>query len=73
MDLVKILIAHGADVDSTTSLNVTPLQWAARNDRIDVVRALLDANANIGARDNYELTAIDWAVQNSKHHTIPIE
>ncbi len=48
-DTVRLLIAHGADVDARLRgpHDETPLHWAASSDDVAVLDALLDAGADI--------------------------
>lgn len=50
-DVVKVLVAHGADVNARYSgeHTETPLHWAASSDDVEVLDALLDAGADIEA------------------------
>lgn len=49
-DMVRLLVAAGADVDATTEggFTETPLHWAASSDDADVAEALISAGANLG-------------------------
>jgi hypothetical protein len=61
IDLVKQLLAQGADVDGTTEGGQTPLMLASISGLSEVVRLLLDAGADVQLRDRLGLTAIDWS------------
>lgn len=62
-DLVRLLLAHGADPNAREAGdNTTALHWAAAGGHIDSVRALLDAGADVhGAGDVHLLDVIGWA------------
>lgn len=51
-ETVRILVAHGADVNARFSgpHTETPLHWAASSDDVEVLDALLDAGADINAK-----------------------
>ncbi|XP_033224897.1 ankyrin repeat domain-containing protein 17-like isoform X3 [Belonocnema kinseyi] len=46
-DIVRLLIAHGADVNAQSTSGNTPLMYACAGGHEEVVRALLDAGANV--------------------------
>ncbi|XP_064628158.1 ankyrin repeat domain-containing protein 17-like isoform X2 [Lineus longissimus] len=47
VDIVTLLIAHGADVNAQSSAGNTPLHYAACGGYADVVRVLIKAGANV--------------------------
>ena len=55
--IVKLLIEHGAMVDSRTSLSVTPLHRAASFCKLEIVKLLLQFGANKLLTDKYGDTA----------------
>jgi len=59
--IITLPIEHGAEVDAGDGDNNTPLNFAARDDRIDLARALLEhgANPNITTERGYPV--IDFA------------
>ena len=61
LDLVKILIGNGADVNIQSDKGSAPLHWAVEYDNVDIVEYLLKNGANTELRDeNYE-TPLHWA------------
>ena len=46
-DIVRLLIAHGADVNAQSSSGNTPLMYACAGGHEDVVRVLLEAGAHV--------------------------
>jgi ankyrin repeat protein len=61
-DVMKLLIAAGADVHAATHLQKqTPLHVAARYGRLDVIRALVDAGASVDALNHKKKTPEQWA------------
>lgn len=61
VDILELLIAWGANVESTDEDGRTPLHRAAKAAQIDAMHALIDANANIHARDQYHSTPLHCA------------
>lgn len=49
VEMVDLLLDHGADIEATDDLGQRPLLSAARYGRIDVVRRLLDRGADLDA------------------------
>ncbi|XP_024080647.1 ankyrin repeat domain-containing protein 17-like isoform X3 [Cimex lectularius] len=47
VDIVRLLIHHGADVNAQSSSGNTPLMYACAGGHLDAVRVLLDAGANV--------------------------
>lgn len=60
--VVRILIAAGADPNGRSPGDETPLHWAASSDDVDVAEALIDAGADIEAPDGSIGTPLDNAV-----------
>jgi ankyrin repeat protein len=61
MDMVKLLVAYGADVNAAALDGTTPLMLAAMNEKQDVVDYLLSKGANAAAKDSKGMTALDYA------------
>ncbi|KAJ8301162.1 hypothetical protein KUTeg_020149 [Tegillarca granosa] len=47
LDIVRLLVLHGADVNSETSWKSTPLHAACDNNHCDIVRYLIKCGANV--------------------------
>lgn len=58
-DLVKLLLAHGADVHATEEVGWTPLHYAAAMSHPEIVELLLTEGADIDAKDNGGDTPLD--------------
>ncbi|KAL4964601.1 ankyrin repeat-containing domain protein [Aspergillus stella-maris] len=66
IDIVKFLLEHGLDVNSTSSEGRTALAYAAAKGHVDVVRLLLDHDAEIDITENCGITALYWACIGSR-------
>ena len=61
-ELVTLLLAHGADVNSRDQSGWTPLMRAAMKGHVEAVRVLLNHGAEVNAQENGEAwTALHWA------------
>ncbi|MDD2898325.1 MAG: ankyrin repeat domain-containing protein [Desulfuromonadaceae bacterium] len=61
MEIVKLLIANGADVNAESSDGETPLIFAAAAGRSDLVELLIAHNANINSKGNEGVSALYMA------------
>ncbi|PLN84342.1 ankyrin repeat-containing domain protein [Aspergillus taichungensis] len=68
--VVKLLVAHGADLKSTDQSNRTPLSWAASQGLTGVVGKMLELGAEVDARDQNGRTPLSWAVETGKLGTV---
>ena len=62
VEIVRVLIAAGADVKVTNSEKNTPLHWACLNGNAEVVTLLLAAGASPTAINAYDRTPVDEAL-----------
>ena len=58
LDIVKALLAAGADKDKYGGFGVTPLIWAAIEGHLKVVQVLLKAGAKVDKADEYGDTTL---------------
>ncbi|KAH8726741.1 hypothetical protein GQ44DRAFT_613477, partial [Phaeosphaeriaceae sp. PMI808] len=63
MEVVKLLLEHGAEVDSKGSEGRTPLSWAAEEGYEAVVKLLLEHGAEVDSKDNNSRTPLSWAAK----------
>jgi ankyrin repeat protein len=73
LDIVRILIRAGADVNAADPLGQAPLTQAIRtryDKSIDVVLALIAAGANVNATDNFGQTPLMLAASENTNHDV---
>jgi len=63
LDVARLLLEHGADVNAIGKSGWTPLHVAAVNGRMAIVRLLLEHGADVDVIDNYDQTPSDRARQ----------
>ena len=63
LHIVKLLIEHGANVNTLDFDGDTALAHAARNGENKIVKCLIDAGADVNVRNRYKFTALDYAVR----------
>ncbi len=62
-EVVKAILAKGANVNAKNSYGATALTYAADKGRLDVVKLLLQHKADVNVQDTfYKATPLDWAV-----------
>jgi len=62
VEVCRLLVEHGVDVDIRGLNGQTPLHTATHNDNLDIIRYLLDAGAEVDARTTYNgSTPLQWA------------
>lgn len=65
-DIMKLLIAHGADVNARTLRGTMPLHHACQYARPrEVVLVLLEAGADVNGRDLMQRTPLHWATESN--------
>jgi ankyrin repeat protein len=58
IDMVRLLLDKGADIDATDRQGFTPLAWAAQKGSAKVVALLLDQGAKVDAKDAFGRTPL---------------
>lgn len=69
VDVLRLLIAHGADVNATNISGSTPLHYASLTGQLNVVKELIQNNAMAVVENKYEKTALDEA-RSAKKDTV---
>lgn len=64
VDMIDMLMAHGAELEAQNIHGYTALHWAAWFDSIDAADSLITLNANVWARDKEGKTPLEVAVEN---------
>ena len=63
VDLLKLLLAHGAYVNARDPVGFTPLMAAAGGGLVNVMRVLLDGGASVNAKSNDGTSALQLAIR----------
>ena len=71
-EMMKVLIAAGADVDAQTKDGLTALMFAAAFGHTEIVQAVVDAGADVNAKLKTGRTALTLAAQASHIETVNI-
>ena len=66
LDMVKRLIAAGADVNKTSKKGVTCLMFAAAKGHVDIMDLLMDNGAALEPKDAWDRNALWYAVENGR-------
>ncbi len=62
IELVKSLLAQGADVDAKSPYGATPLFFACDRSNVEIVKLLIEAGANPNIQDTfYKASPLGWA------------
>jgi hypothetical protein len=64
-EVVKLLLSHGALVNTVDSEGRQPLHAAAIAGHADVVKTLIDRHAKLDVKDNEDHTPLSWGLERS--------
>lgn len=66
MEILKLLLEAGAQINAKTSGGETALTEAARTGKVEMVKILLEAGANPNIQDRMEMTPLHWTIHWSR-------
>lgn len=72
MDIIKILLQHGAMLDVKDKRGSAPLHWAAISETSANMVLLLQHGAKIDIIDNFEMTPLHWAISAGKPDNVKV-
>ena len=61
VEIARLLLQNGADVNAKNNYGSTPLHWAAEQDNVDILHLLVENGADLEAQDNYGWRALHYA------------
>src|SRR5262249_55475794 len=76
-DIVKLLIAAGANVNSKSTDSETALMWAVSDagnihNNISIAKLLIAAGADINSKDNHDKTALSYAAESGREDFVKL-
>lgn len=71
-DCVRLLLAAGADTETTDINRDTPLHWAAFRNRADCCRLLLQNDACVDSLDFNNDTPLNWAAMKGNYASVKV-
>ena len=66
VEVIRVLLEHGANAEARDKHNRTPLLWASRFRHVDLAQVLLEHGADTEARDGDNRTSLLWASQDGQ-------
>lgn len=61
LQLVKLLLAHGVNINGKNEVGVTSLILAAKAGNNDITKILIEQGADVNAHDNYDQSTLAYA------------
>ncbi len=65
IEIVKILISAGADVNRQTGDCATPLRYAIANHQLEIFKTLIAAGANVNQKSAYDILNGSWTLMDN--------
>lgn len=72
LEVAKILIGSGADIEQLDGYTKTPLSWAAEMGHVGMVQLLLEHGANANAKNKFGKTPLTLAKENNRVEVIEV-
>jgi ankyrin repeat protein len=72
LDIVKLLIENGADINAKNEYDYNSLMLASKNGFIDVVSLLINNGADINVENEYGSTALTYAFKYNNKYIIEL-
>ncbi|KAI9774707.1 MAG: hypothetical protein M1839_001668 [Geoglossum umbratile] len=72
IEVVRLLVENGAEVNAGDEGGRTALHWAVRNGREAVVKLLVEKGAEVNAKDRDGRAALHWAVWNGHEAVVKL-
>ena len=72
LDIARLLIAHGADVNARASGDFTPLHEAAAGGKLDFARLLIEHGADVNAKTTDCKTPLDYAREHNQRDMVDL-
>lgn len=72
LEIARVLIAHGADVNARAANDFTPLHESAASGKIDFAKLLLEHGADLNARASDGKTPLDYARAQNREEIVEL-
>lgn len=72
VEMMELLLAHGANLEKRSSVGATVLMCAAAGDKPEVLRWLIGKGAKINVQNQWGHTPLTWAVRNGQTENVKI-
>ena len=72
LDIARILIEHGANVNARAANDLTPLHESAATGKVEFVKLLLEHGADVNAKTTDGKTPLDYAREHNQHEMIEL-
>jgi ankyrin repeat domain-containing protein 50 len=72
VEVVKLLLEKGAELESKDSNGRTPLSWAAEKGHEAVVKLLLEKGAELESKGSNDWTPLSWAAENGQEAVVKL-
>lgn len=66
VDIVKLLLQYGANIEIMDHAAITPVQWASKNNQFEMVQLLLSSGADVNTAEGSDVTMVHAAIMNQR-------